>query len=557
MNRQVSDKRLPTGGVGSNQPVIGMLLGDFPWDAPIRKVSKLLSGGVVARNFTRALNMLGTVIPYIPPPNDSPPEGQRSTLAAFLRSIDVLWGDFYPSTSQALQLRRELGLPCRAVLFAGGTLPKGAEALLSPWQSLLRSNDELIFSCKADQEIWHRLVAHSDLREWILPCPVDETVFHPSTSTDREVARARYNLPVRAPLLLYVGRFNIQKNLHSLLRLFAAVRQEIPDIHLCLVGEEDDIKLAEFGVRNTGYVEWLHTLATELEVADAVTFLEPQFGEDLAELYRASDVVVNLSFYHRENFGLSQAEAQACGVPVVCTAWGGFKDVVRHGETGYLVDTVITKHGVRADWATGAYWTSKLLRDPELRAGMGLQAASWAREQFAIPTVANRLSDVIMTPQKSYSSYAYEPSDFARRYEDHKRACGWYAPSDDAHWYPRMFQGVDYELYEILMQPYATRLAQDLKPAGIQFEWIPYCPSRLELDPVRRLAYDRDPAWLHQRYLRPLEWEVVHRVDGTTSARQITDDICLHQPEIRGDNILIELWRLHLEGFVLFREQMP
>jgi glycosyltransferase involved in cell wall biosynthesis len=51
---------------------------------------------------------------------------------------------------------------------------------------------------------------------------------------------------------------------------------------------------------------------------------------------------------------LAQAEAQACGVPVVCTAWGGLKDVICEGETGYLMDAVMTKHGIRVDWAAGA-----------------------------------------------------------------------------------------------------------------------------------------------------------------------------------------------------------
>jgi glycosyltransferase involved in cell wall biosynthesis len=58
-------------------------------------------------------------------------------------------------------------------------------------------------------------------------------------------------------------------------------------------------------------------------VADAVTLPGPRYGHDLAELYRAADVVVNLSVSHQENVGLSQAEAQACGVLVVCAVTCG------------------------------------------------------------------------------------------------------------------------------------------------------------------------------------------------------------------------------------------
>src|SRR5205807_1401746 len=91
------------------------------------------------------------------------------------------------------------------------------------------------------------------------------------TSIPRAAPHARYGLPPVAPLLLVVGRLNIQKNLHGALRLLAAVRRAVPDAHLCFVGEEDDIALAEFDVRNTGYVAWLRALAADLGLADAIT----------------------------------------------------------------------------------------------------------------------------------------------------------------------------------------------------------------------------------------------------------------------------------------------
>src|SRR5918912_1185717 len=340
--------------------------------------------------------------------------------------------------------------------------------MLFPCQHLLRPDDALLFSCRADQEIWWHLVARSTLPEWVVPCPVDESVFRPDERGNRAAVCRESGLPPEAPLLLFVGRLNIHRNLHSLLRLLAAVRREVPEAHLCLVGEEDDIQLAEFAVRNTGYVAWLRVLARALGVADAVTLPGPRYGQDLAELYRAADVVVNLSVYHRENFGLSQAEAQACGVPVVCTDWGGFMDVVRHGETGYLVDAVLTKHGVRMDWATAAQHVVRVLQEPDLRATMGARAVAWARDRFTIAALAPQLGAVVAgspSPPEWARPHAdgravYEPSAFARRYEEHKRACGWYADESSsgaspARWSPRMFEGRDYTLYETLMQPYA------------------------------------------------------------------------------------------------------
>ena len=555
-DRGTHEARLPHNSA-IRRPVIGLLWGDFPWEASPHKVGKLLSTGVVARNVTRALAASGTVVPFVAPAD---PAAHPAVLRAFLQQIDVLWADAYPGSAAALEVRQHEGLSCRAIVYAGGTLPKGVEALLFPWQRLLRPGDGLLCTCQADLAIWRRLVRWSALREWMVPLAVDETVFHPRDVDQRLATRRAHGLPPAAPLLLYVGRLNIQKNLHILLRLLAAVRRDVPEVHLCLVGEEDDIVLGEFGVRNTNYVQWLRGLAVDLDVADAVTILAPLFGEDLAGLYAASDVCVNTGFYHRENFGLAQAEAQACGVPVVCSAWGGFKDVVRPGETGYLIDAVLTKHGVRVDWATGAAHVVALLRDPALRARMAAQAASWAHEQFSIAALAGRLATVVAEvtapiPDTAIATPAYEPSAFARRYEAHKRACGWYATAEERQrtWDPPMFQGRDYALYETLLGPYATRLATDVPHSAIHLTWVPYYPSGVALDPLRRVAEDHDPVWPHRRFLDPVEWEILRRVDGVATVGHVIDGVTVAGVAVDPPVCSMALWRLAIEGFVLFQ----
>ncbi len=547
-----------------NEPVIGMLWGSFPCREPPRKFGKLLSWGSVARTFTRSLSIAGRVVPYQPPQESASKDEQQQALASFLTSIDILWADFYPATGPALRLRSELDLACPAMLVAGGTFPKGAEALLFPWQHLLRSDDALLFSCRADQDMWRMLVEWAALRQYVIPCPVDLEVFHPGSDVDKAVARAKYGLPVDSPVLLYVGRRNIQKNLHSLLCLFAKVRETVPDAHLCLVGEDDDIRLAEFAARNTGYRLWLESLADHLDIADGITILEPLFGDDLAEVYRASDIVVNLSVYHRENFGLSQAEAQSCGVPVVCSDWGGFKDVVIHRQTGFLVDTVISKHGVRVDWQAGAYYVIQLLNDDRLRTEMAERAMVWAQDEFAVSRIGSKLGHVVKDlwhPDAGTSrrtlGVAYKPSAFARQYEEHKRTCGWYTDgrmesTGAARRYPPMFEGAHYALYETLMRPYATQLAADLQLNGIQLWWIPYYPADVQLDPIRHIARDHDPIWPHERHLDPREWEVCRRIDGASSVHGVTQALNSGSLSVDSSESTLILWHLFMEGFILF-----
>lgn len=540
----------------NRKPRIGMLWGDFPWTISPKKLGKLWSMGRVARDVTRALRQDMEVVPYLPPEDKN---DEREAMTSFLKNIDILWADIYPSSAFALNLREELGINIPSILFAGGALPKGAEAMLFPWKQLLRSDDVLLFSCKADQDIWGRLVTWSNLKEWVIPLSVDETVFYPRKADEQEEIRKRYSIPFDAPILLYVGRLNIQKNIHSLLYMFKEVNDQIPNSYLFVVGEEDDISLGEFRVRNTGYLKWLRSIANNLRITERVNLVGPLFGEDLAQMYSAASIVVNLGFYHRENFGLSQAEAAACGIPVVCTSWGGFKDVVQDGKTGYFVNTVLTKNGVRVNWAHGAKLVKKLLQHRNLKGEMGRNAAIYSLHNFSIAALTRNLTKMVNEVlhkgnTNNMPSMAYMPSEFAQRYEAHKRMCGRNAPSvtlgtEPPQWYPPMFQGEEYELYEILMEPYSTYLAKKQEIDLIHSQRVPYFPSPVILDSTRLLMSNEDPIWPHRRFLKHEEWEVLKHVDGNRTLKDIA--------EMAGTDLsecTIILWVAYLEGVILFTE---
>jgi len=73
----------------------------------------------------------------------------------------------------------------------------------------------------------------------------------------------------------------------------------------------------------------------------------PEQWPHIAALYRRAAVVclpsVHLTCYGRrvqisELLGLAAIEAMASGTPVICSRLGGLPEVVRHGETGFLVE---------------------------------------------------------------------------------------------------------------------------------------------------------------------------------------------------------------------------
>src|SRR5207244_2074036 len=112
-----------------------------------------------------------------------------------------------------------------------------------------------------------------------------------------------------------------------------------------------------------------------LGVGDMVRFVPAQPHSELPGFYRAADVCLVPS--HSESFGLVALEAQACGTPVVGAAVGGLRSIVRHGQTGFLVQP-----GASAAFAERVW---RVLSDPPLATTMGRLAVcssgdfSWDR----------------------------------------------------------------------------------------------------------------------------------------------------------------------------------
>jgi glycosyltransferase involved in cell wall biosynthesis len=98
------------------------------------------------------------------------------------------------------------------------------------------------------------------------------------------------------------------------------------------------------------------------------------FRKDVPRLLAAMDVFVFPS--HAEAFGLVLIEAMAAGKPVISSNCDGVLEIVRHGETGFLV--------APRDVAALTEAAERLLQDEALRQKMGEAGRRLAAEAFSV-----------------------------------------------------------------------------------------------------------------------------------------------------------------------------
>lgn len=142
-----------------------------------------------------------------------------------------------------------------------------------------------------------------------------------SVSPGRDEARAR--LGVGGRVLLFFGLVRAYKGVDHLLRAFARVAESL-DATLLVVGE--------FYEARGPYDE----LIVSLGLASRVRIVDRYVPDDeVAVYFSAADLVV-LPYRSATQSGIVQTSF-AFERPVVVTAVGGLPDIVRDGETGYVV----------------------------------------------------------------------------------------------------------------------------------------------------------------------------------------------------------------------------
>ena len=212
----------------------------------------------------------------------------------------------------------------------------------------------------------------------------DEPIFAKSDYLFNAAASSAYHPDFTRPLrntVFYMGNIIPIKGFHILARHWPAIKREVPDAELHIVGSgqlyDRAIPMGPLGIATAPYERQFARHISSLGVLRDDVILHGTLGiEKHRVLQQAKVAVVNPSG-QSETFCLSALEFELLGVPVVTRDLGGPRNVIQDGLTGilYQQEAELVQAVVR------------LLRDDPLRAHMARNAVAFAKAHFDIQAI--------------------------------------------------------------------------------------------------------------------------------------------------------------------------
>ena len=173
--------------------------------------------------------------------------------------------------------------------------------------------------------------------------------FHSRLSSNEETAlRKRLHLPPHVPVILHIGRLDIEKNVERVV-LAAAQAMQLTEAHLLIVGD---------GSQKHTLIKMCETL----KIVDRAHF--PGYialQEGLPEIYRLASLFVTASEIEVQSLVL--LEAIASGLPIVAVRAAFVPEIVQEGVNGFLVKS--------GDIEGFAHAISTLLKNPQQARELG------------------------------------------------------------------------------------------------------------------------------------------------------------------------------------------
>ena len=185
----------------------------------------------------------------------------------------------------------------------------------------------------------------------------------------REQLLAELGLPEKCFLIGLVGRLWPQKRIKDAIwaaDLLKVIRQ---DFHFLVIGDGPDRQRLEM-------------FRDQCRIRDRAHFLGHR--SDVPRILPHFDVFWSSSAYEGQSNSIM--EAMAAGVPIVATDIPGTRDLVVHGQTGFLFPL--------GDRAALARYTHQLLNDPALGRQLGQSSRQRMLSEFTVEQMVERHTDL-------------------------------------------------------------------------------------------------------------------------------------------------------------------
>jgi glycosyltransferase involved in cell wall biosynthesis len=220
------------------------------------------------------------------------------------------------------------------------------------------------------------------LRPEVRQIPLGVCIEEHSPPSGEEKARARENLSIRPgqTVLLAFGRMCPHSKM-DLLPLMRALQRVMG-----MGVDPSAFRLVAAGWAEQGddLPETLSRIAKSNGLPLTIVLRPDERAKK--ELFRAADLFVSPADNPQETFGLTLLEAAAFGLPAIASEYDGYRDLVEHGRTGFLVPTLGPAHTELVDAM------APLCGDGHSHLLLG------QRTVVRVPELAARIKDLLLDP---------------------------------------------------------------------------------------------------------------------------------------------------------------
>lgn len=190
-------------------------------------------------------------------------------------------------------------------------------------------------------------------------------------------ARVQLNLDPNARIVGMVARWERWKGVHIFVEAAKLAAAANPGSYFFVVGGPHPFDLA--------YAEELRTLAAASGLGDHLILAGQRPAEEVPLWQAAADLIVH-PVIGEEPFGMAVVEAMGMGKVVIASEAGGLKEIIQHGENGFLVPP--------GDAAVLAETITRVLADEALRTSWGAAAFRRGRS-FSVEAFAGRVDELL------------------------------------------------------------------------------------------------------------------------------------------------------------------